>query len=318
MIDLRRLNVLRAVAYFGTVTAAAEALHLTPSAASQQIRTLGRELGVTLLEPDGRRIRLSQAARDLLVHADAIEQRWQEAQAALQTAPPVTGTLQLCGFPTAVSALLAPLATRLRSRHPALTVRIVESEPADSFDLIFSGHADLAVIEALPDGPPLTDSRFNQQALLRDPFDLLTTADHPLADRDTVTLADAAREPWILGMPGTSSRQHVLAACSTAGFSPAIAHEAREWNVVATLVGYGLGIALVPRFVQLPAHLAIKRMELAGPPSPSRQFLTCIRRGSHDHPAIAEALSHLQAMTASLSPRNSGSSAPHDEEDGGT
>ncbi|MPY81283.1 MAG: LysR family transcriptional regulator [Actinophytocola sp.] len=297
MIDLRRLHVLRAVAYFGTVTAAAEALHLTPSAASQQIRTLGRELGVTLLEPDGRRIRLSQAARDLLVHADAIEERWQHAQATLQTAArPVTGVLRLCGFPTAVSALLAPLAAQLRTRHPALTVRIVESEPAASFDLIFAGHADLAVIEAIPDGPALTDSRFDQQALLRDPFDLLVPAGHTLTERDAVTLADAAREPWVLGMPGTSSRQHVLAACSAAGFSPEIAHEAREWNVVATLVAYGLGIALLPRLVQLPTNLAIKHIELVGQPIPSRQFLTCIRRGSHKHPAIAKALSHLQSM----------------------
>lgn len=295
MIDLRRLQVLRAVAYFGTVTAAAEALHLTPSAASQQIRALGRELGVTLLEPDGRRIRLSQAARDLLVHADAIEERWQNAQAALQNAAsPITGVLRLCGFPTAVSVLLAPLATRLRTQHPALTVRIVESEPADSFDLIFSGQADLAVIEALPDGPPLTDSRFEQQALLRDPFDLLVSAGHSLTERDSITLADAARESWVLGMPGTSSRQHVLAACSAAGFSPNIVHEAREWNVVATLVAHGLGIALVPRLVQLPTHLAIKRLKLVGQPIPSRQFLTCIRRGSYEHPAIAEALSHLR------------------------
>lgn len=298
MIDLRRLQVLRTVAYFGTVTAAAEALHLTPSAASQQIRTLGRELGVTLLEPDGRRIRLSQAARDLLAHADAIEELWQHAQAALQTAAsPITGVLRLCGFPTAVSALLAPLATQLRTHRPALSVRIVESEPADSFDLIFSGHADLAVIEALPDGPPLTDSRFEQQALLRDPFDLLVPADHPLTERDPISLADAAREPWIVGMPRTSSRQHALAACTAAGFSPNIAHEAREWNVVATLVAHGLGIALVPRLVQLPTHLTTNRLELVGQPIPSRQFLTCIRRGSHAHPAIAEALSHLRNMT---------------------
>lgn len=299
MIDLRRLQVLRAVAYFGTVTAAAEALHLTPSAASQQIRALGRELGVTLLEPDGRRIRLSQPARDLLVHADAIEERWERAQAALQPpASPVTGVLRLCGFPTAVSALLAPLATQLRTQHPALTVRIVESEPADSFDLVFSGHVDLAVIEALPDAPPLTDTRFDQQALLQDPFDLLVPSQHSLTERDVITLGDAAREPWIVGMPGSSSRQHALAACSAAGFSPDIAHEAREWNVVATLVGYGLGIALVPRLAQLPTHLAIKRLELVGQPIPSRQFLTCIRRGSHEHPAIAEALSHLRDTAA--------------------
>ncbi|CAM5561239.1 hypothetical protein SALBM217S_09447 [Streptomyces griseoloalbus] len=62
MIDLRRLHVLRSVAHYGTVTAAARALHFTPSAASQQIRQLARDLGVDLLEPQGRGVRLTPAA----------------------------------------------------------------------------------------------------------------------------------------------------------------------------------------------------------------------------------------------------------------
>lgn len=66
MIDLRRLQALRAVAYYGKVTAAAHALHLTPSAASQQVRQLGRDFGVQLLEPHGRRVRLSLAGHSLL------------------------------------------------------------------------------------------------------------------------------------------------------------------------------------------------------------------------------------------------------------
>ena len=78
MIDLRRLHVLRAVAHYGTVTAAASALHFTTSAASQQIRQLARDLGVDLLEPQGRGVRLTSAAESLLAHADAIQARWEE------------------------------------------------------------------------------------------------------------------------------------------------------------------------------------------------------------------------------------------------
>ncbi|CAM5656035.1 LysR family transcriptional regulator OS=Streptomyces tendae OX=1932 GN=GUR47_04055 PE=3 SV=1 [Streptomyces tendae] len=84
MIDLRRLHVLRAVAHYGTVTAAARALHFTPSAASQQIRQLARDLGVDLLEPQGRGVRLTAAAESLLAHADAIEARWDEAEQDLR------------------------------------------------------------------------------------------------------------------------------------------------------------------------------------------------------------------------------------------
>ena len=84
MIDLRRLHVLRAVAHYGTVTAAARALHFTPSAASQQVRQLARDLGVDLLEPQGRGVRLTPAAESLLAHADAIQARWDQAELDLR------------------------------------------------------------------------------------------------------------------------------------------------------------------------------------------------------------------------------------------
>ncbi|WP_316311682.1 LysR family transcriptional regulator, partial [Clavibacter michiganensis] len=113
MIDLRRLHVLRAVAHYGTVTAAAGALHFTTSAASQQIRQLARELGVDLLEPQGRGVRLTPAAESLLAHADAIQARWEQAELDLRAdhgAP--AGLLRVSGFPVAVSVLLAPMAAR--------------------------------------------------------------------------------------------------------------------------------------------------------------------------------------------------------------
>lgn len=82
MID-PRLQMLRMVAHHGTVTAAAQALHYTPSAVSQQLRQLSRELGVELLTPHGRRIRLTSAAWTLLRHADALWAESERARAAL-------------------------------------------------------------------------------------------------------------------------------------------------------------------------------------------------------------------------------------------
>lgn len=142
MIDLRRLHVLRAVAHYGTVTAAARALHFTPSAASQQIRQLARDLGVDLLEPQGRGIRLTPAAESLLAHADAIQARWDQAELDLRAdhSEPA-GPLRVSGFPVAVSVLLAPMAVRLRERHPRLTVGIQEAGVTESFDLLFEGRS---------------------------------------------------------------------------------------------------------------------------------------------------------------------------------
>ncbi|MGW0733123.1 LysR family transcriptional regulator [Streptomyces sp. NPDC002851] len=292
MIDLRRLRVLRAVDHYGTVTAAAQALHFTPSAASQQIRQLGRELDVALLEPHGRRVRLTPAARSLLAHADAIQARWERAETELRGAhdQPV-GLLRVCGFPVAVSTLLAPMAVALRERHPGLTVQIQETELRSSLDLLFEGEADLAVVESTTSNPPAGDSRFDQQPLLDDPFDLVVPVTHPFARRQQVALAEAADEDWILASAPSTCGQHTLGACSSAGFTPKIAHNAMEWNAVATLVAHGLGVALVPRLAHVAPHLPVTRVPCAG--SPRRKLLTCTRSGGREHPAIAAALDEL-------------------------
>ena len=314
MIDLRRLTVLRAIARYGTVTAAAAAVHLTPSAVSQQVRQLGRELGVPLLEPQGRRVRLTQAARGLLQRADAIEELWQRTEAELHATAvgEPSGVLRLAGFPTAASTLLAPMAVRLQRAWPSLTVRVREAEPLECFDLLFSDDSDMAVVEATPDNPPLGDARFEQRPLLDDPFDLLTHPGHALAWEAGCALEDLASESWVLGMPGTScaARPLVLAACHSAGFTPAVAHEAREWSVVATLVSHGLGVALVPRLVQLPPELDLVRTPLTGRSVPSRRFLGVTRRGSDGRPAIAAAVTMLGEIAAEAGQFAAGAGEP--------
>ncbi|MDH6213704.1 LysR family transcriptional regulator [Streptomyces pseudovenezuelae] len=295
MIDLRRLHVLRAVAHYGTVTAAARALHFTPSAASQQIRQLARDLDVDLLEPQGRGVRLTPAAESLLAHADAIQTRWEQAELDLRAdhgSP--GGPLRVSGFPVAVSVLLAPMAVRLHERHPRLSVRIQEAGVPESFDQLFEGEADLAVVEATPHNPPLSDARFDQQPLLDDPFDLVVPEDHPLAGRERVDLADAAHEDWIAPVPDSPCRPHVLSACGEAGFSPGVVHHALDWNVTAHLVAHRLGVALIPRLAQLTPHLPITRVRCTG--NPHRKLLTCTRTGGRDRPAVAAALRELREL----------------------
>jgi DNA-binding transcriptional LysR family regulator len=301
MIDLRRLRVLRAVAHYGTITAAAEALHFTTSAASQQIRQLGRDLDVVLLEPQGRRVRLTPAARRLLAHADVIEARWEQAEIDLRAGgDEPAGTLRVCGIPTAVATLLAPIVAPLRDRYPRLTVRIQEVEQEQGFNMLFDGDTDLAILDASTSNPPAGDPRFDQRPLVDDVLDLAVAADHPFAHRESVTLAETADEDWILqGLPCTC-REHTLSACGTAGFTPNVVHNALDWNAVASLVAHNLGVALLPRLAYLPTHLPVVRVPLTGRPTPSRKLLTCTRAGGRDHPAIAAALTELTTVVATL------------------
>jgi DNA-binding transcriptional LysR family regulator len=301
MIDLRRLRVLRAVAYYGTVSAAAEALHFTPSAASQQIRQLGRELGVVLLEPHGRGVRLTPTAHNLLEHADEIEARWERAEAELRRdGDEPSGLLRISGFPTVMAGIIAPAAAQLRDRHPALNVRLREADPTECFDLLFAGETDLAVIEAFSDIPEATDRRFDQQPLMDDPLDMLVPTGHRFARRRRIKLGEAASEAWITGWPGSVCRDEVTAACSAAGFTPTIAHEAQEWPVVAALVAQGFGVALIPRLAQFPPELPVVRVPTTGRPAPCRQLLTATRRGARDAATVTAAVRELETVAGSL------------------
>ncbi|MGH3647170.1 MAG: LysR family transcriptional regulator [Micromonosporaceae bacterium] len=238
-VDLRRLHVLRMVNQHGTVTAAAAALHLTPSAVSHQLRQLSHELGVALLEPRGRRVCLTPAGHTLVRYADVLHADWERAHAELAeyAIDGTAGVLRIAGFPTAVAGLLAPAARRLAGDLPRLVVRLRETETDAGFDLLLAGETDIAVVVPTPDTPPLDDPRFQQQPLLSD----------PLADKPEVSLADAPHEPWIIAAPGSSDcARLVAAACTAAGFTPKIAHEATDVAAVAALVSYGLGVSLVP------------------------------------------------------------------------
>lgn len=315
MIDLRRLQVLRALDEHGTVTAAAQALHLTPSAASQQIRQLSHDLGVGLIEPDGRRVRLTAAARVLLRHAENLWARWELARADLAAVKKGEGGhLRLCGFPTGLASLLTPAAAQLRDTNPRLAVRLMEVQTIDGFDLLLADQVDIAVVVAVPEGPPLDDPRFNQQRLLDDALDLVVPVTHPLAERGSVELAEAAHESWIVP-PDRIDHYHVtLRACATAGFAPRLGHQAQEWPAVISLVAHGFGVCLVPRLAPLPAHLSVARIPLRGTPTPSRRILTCVRRGSEGHPAIANGLQALHDVSRRLPMRMSATVTGHGEQ----
>lgn len=300
MIDLRRLQVLRAVHQNGTVTAAAASLHLTPSAVSHHLRELAREVQTPLIEPQGRRIRLTAAAELLVEHSDALLARWEETRAALAAhRAGESGVLRMCGFPTSI-ALLAPAAARLQQEHPGLQVRVRECESATGFDLLLTDEADLLLLTPTNSGPALDDARFDQRPMMSEPLDLLVPDGHRLARAKRVGLADAGAEPWVLPVPGTCDHHdRAMVACAAAGFTPRVAHFATEWSAIAALVAHGLGVSLIPRLAELPASFPLVRVPLTKDPVPTRQIISCVRRGGREHPLVQRGLHALQDVIGS-------------------
>src|SRR5215212_1571068 len=159
VIDARRLRVLREVAEQGTLSAAADALHLTPSAVSQQLAALEREVGQPVIERNGRGVRLTGAAEVLVGHANLVLAQLEAAAADVAAyADGVVGSIRIAGFATALGELVAPAAVALRASHPRLVLTVEEIEAPDCFRALARGDVDVAISMASRQAPE--DPRF--------------------------------------------------------------------------------------------------------------------------------------------------------------
>jgi DNA-binding transcriptional LysR family regulator len=298
MID-PRLQTLRVLSAEGTVTAAAAALYVTPSTVSQQLRQLSAELGVRLLEPEGRRVRLTAAAHTLLAHADELHAQWERATADLQThRVGEAGHLRVSGVATALATLVAPAMRTLQRRHPRMTFEVGEDAGTDRFRLLLAGRTDIAIVIPAPDSPPRDDARFEQHVLLEEPQDLLVPGEHRFAARGPIDLREAAEETWIRAGDPQDQHQLLLSACAAAGFTPHLAHNAVDWFAIGAMVAHGYGICLMPRLAPLPPGLDVSRVPLTGKSAPTRQLIACIRRGSSQQIHVKRGIDALRDAAA--------------------
>ncbi|WP_433533245.1 LysR family transcriptional regulator [Micromonospora sp. CA-263727] len=292
-IDLRRLRLLRELRDRGTVTAVGTALHLTSSAVSQQLAALSRDVGAPLLEPHGRRVRLTDAARLLLRHADILFAQLERAQTEIDAhVAGAAGTVRVVSFATAVPALAVPLVHHLAVARPALTIALHEADTDVGVDRLLRDDTDVAI--ALDGGLRVDDQRFTRLPLLVDPMDVALPARHPLAAEPALRLADLADQPWIIS-PGGLCRDLTLRECAVAGFTPSGGHAADSWEATIAMVGAGLGVALVPRMAIRAADPAVAVRVLRAE-QPRRRVVLLVRRGGDRAPHMRAVLDGLRQV----------------------
>ncbi|MEV7790713.1 LysR family transcriptional regulator [Streptomyces sp. NPDC087512] len=289
--DIRKLRILRTLRDRGTVTATAAALHMTPSAVSQQLTNLSRQLGVELLQAQGRRVRLTDAARLVLRHAEAVFEQLERADTELAAyVDGEAGEVRVGAFSTAVPALVVPAVTALRAARPGITVRVREAEAQEAYELLAAQEVDLALSLAAQ-APTAGDPRFTRVPLLADPLDVALPRDHPLAGAAGLRLADLAAEPWIFGGSGPWS-DITRGACEAAGFRPHQGHAAAGWTAILAMVEAGMGVALVPRMAAVPRTGVVMR-DLCED-RPVRHVVAAVRKGAGEGGAVSRVLDALR------------------------
>ncbi|WP_369394228.1 LysR family transcriptional regulator [Streptomyces sp. CG1] len=304
MFDLHRLRLLRELKHRGTLAAVAAGLSYAPSSVSQQLSQLEAEVGVPLLEPVGRRVRLTEQAEILVAHTEAILERLERAEADIAASlSDLTGTLRIASFQTAALALVPAALGLLRERHPRLRVHVTQQEPERALPALQARDFDLVLAEEYPGSPSPRPAELEQEDLLDDALQLALPepAEQPYTRGPLAVLRSLADRPWVMEPEGTAARHWATNLCRTAGFEPDVRFETTDLLLHLRLVEQKHAAAFLPDLVWdgRPPSVALRRLPRD---RRTRRIFTVVRRGGSRHPAILACRDALRRAVALRAP----------------
>ena len=263
----------------GSFSAAAEALHLSQSAVSQQIAVLEREVGMPLLERTSEGPKLTPAGEALMEHGDAVIARLEEAERELaQIAGLEGGRLRLSLF---------------RQRFPNIELEFQEDEPEDSFPSLKRGEFDLAVVFDYPMFPLEFGRDVESELIYEEPMRVALPPGHPLAAAKSVRIEDLADEEWLCGALPSSCRMQVLQLGRDAGYEPKISFQSEDYEVIKGFVAAGLGVTVLPELAG--GHPGIELRDVRGA-RPIRRIWAVTRESESRSPAAEQMLAILREV----------------------
>lgn len=252
-------------------TKAAKNLNITQPSLSHAIHQLEEELGVLLFEKTGRNTVLTRYGEEFLVYAENTIRTLDQGISLMQKAAHGEGVVRL-GFVRPLGMDFIPgLAADYRelsqdenvqfSFHTGATHELIKGLKEKQYDIIFcSRPVDESDLSVLPVG--------------RQDLVVITPEGHPLAEKETIDLADTLKYPQIYFSEGSGMRDVINELYSMVGESPQIAYETEEDEVIAGLVAHGFGIAVVP-YMKLLERLAVKILPIRKPEADRMYYMVC-------------------------------------------
>jgi DNA-binding transcriptional LysR family regulator len=240
--DLRQLEIIRAIADTGSFTAAGEKLHVSQSAISRQILLLEDELGEPVFHRIGRRIRITPAGESLLQLSHRVFQDLQDTVSLISDKrESLRGTIRLVGGMTVCLYVFPVLLSELRRVHPHLDMKVTVGSAERSIAMLRSGAGDLGLLTL-----PVETSDLVSVPVLREELLLITYPAHPFAKKKTITPLDLDKQPFVLFETGSITRRLVEEFFARERIAPEIIMETENVEIIKAMVRSGLGISIIP------------------------------------------------------------------------
>jgi len=240
--DLRQLEILRAIAETGSFTAAGARLHVSQSAISRQVLLLEEEFKEPLFIRFGRRIQITPTGETLLqlshrVFADIRD----TSESILDTKKKLTGTLRLVGGMTVCLYVFPSLLKEFRRQHPDVDIKVITGGTPRLIRQLRSGTADLGLLTL-----PVDDNALVAEPVIREELLLVTPGGHRLAGSKVVSPSALVRQPFILFESGSNTRRVIDEFFVRADIKPRVVAETENVEIIKSMVASGLGISIVP------------------------------------------------------------------------
>jgi len=299
MLNLSRLHLLHELSVLGTISAVAEAIHLTRPAVSQQLAQLEDDLETILIERSGRGVQLTPAGRRLVARATGLFEMVADIESEVAAANvEVSGEVRMSAFGSLASSVVPLAISRLLEQHPQLNVIFTELEPSEGLRAAAAKQTDIAIVDDLVNAEALA-SALEFHPLCVDHFDAVVSASHKLAGRKSIQLSDLAHERWALNQSAATYHTFLLNACYAGGFTPKVTTSSRNTAVTLEMVRTGCAVAVLPRLALRQAEKDPGFSVLPIDPVLNRRVFIALPRGTAKRPAVAAV---LDALTLAAEP----------------
>lgn len=291
--DARQLQILRELGELGSVRAVAAALHITPSAVSQQLRLLQRPIGVPLTRRQGRVLVLTEAGQALALAGAEVEAAMARArEVARDVGANPQGNVTVAAFNSAAIAFFSALAQAF-PQHGPVVVSLTDEDVAQADFPALTSRWDIVLAHRFAYTAAWPRS-VRVVHLLTEPLDVALPEDHRLARFRTLTAARVAGEPWISTHAGFPVGAIIDALATVAGRPVTVAHRVNEFTIVAELVQAHAGLALMPRWtIRTPPGVVLRPLD--GVRS-ARRIDALVRPENTARPAVRTVLDTLRAI----------------------